>query len=769
MKQDPQDSQTTDTASPQQSDLTPRQLRAAQRGFTWFSLLNMVSWQLLTGNIITLYALRMGAGDLLVGTLYSLIPLGQLLPLVGRMIVRPLGTVRTMGFFWIGRNVAMVPILFAPLFANGPQPEIGIALIVVSVIGFNIARGIAITGNSAIVGAITTDADRGSFLSRQQIVVSLASIATGAAMGAVLQEGTPLILYSLLFLTGIATGMVTARVIFRLPEPPAAERTGGFLQSVVTALRVGNTLRFMLLLAANSFVSTMALPFLIVYVKRAYGQSDSVAMLLTVIGSCGAIVAALMNRFVIDRVGARPLMSVFTAIMAIAIVLVVVAPPLAGPLAVWLYLGAVFFFTTFAANGLASAHGVYYYSLIPPSERLNLGVFNFLVTGIPASLGSLSGGAILQAISAIETLDALGAYRLYYGIIVAAYFGISMLTSVLDRRGAYAVPAVLGILISPREIGALALLHRLRESRTSDAEESLVQRLAAVDLRLAVPDMLRMLKSPRFAVRAETLDTLTGTDLTGELKEALIAEVDDQPFTTAYLAAEIIGRKQVADGVPALRRGLSSDDFFLSGKCMVALARLGDRESRRTIENLFRNTTNPYLLIHGAAALELIGSPRSLPVLMTALHKEPIPPIRDEVILSAAGILDMADTFYTLYREFLVDRRHGLVLLTDFLSERHERHPLPTQTHDALTSMSTLLGDEGYREAATHALDRIPIVVNHFDVTPTLRDALNHPRTGAIEQFRFFLVAAAVVHAWRLRIPSRSLSDASDSSSDSQR
>ncbi|MCY4378066.1 MAG: MFS transporter [Spirochaetaceae bacterium] len=746
------------TGTRDESSLTPRQLRAAQRNFTWFSLLNIVSWQLLTGNIITLYALRMGAGDLLVGTLYSLIPLGQLLPLLGRAIVRRLGTVRTMGLFWIARNVLMAPILFAPLFANGPRPEIGIVLIVVSVVGFNVARGIAITGNSTIVGAITTDADRGSFLSRQQVVVSLGSIATGALMGALLQERTPLILYSLLFATGIATGMATLYVIFRLPEPPAAERTGGFLQSVARALRVGNTRRFMLLLAANSFVSSMALPFLIVYVKRAYGQSDSVAMLLTVIGSCGAIVVALMSGFVIDRVGPKPLMSVFTATMAIAIVLVVVAPPLGGPLAVWLYLGAIFFFTTFAANGMASANGVYYYSLIPPSERLNLGVFNFLITGIPASLGSLSGGAILNALAAIETLDTFSMYRAYYGAIVAAYFGISMLTSVIDRRGAYAVHDVLSILVSPREIGAMALLNRLKESRTAEAEESLVQRLASVDLRLAVPDMLRMLKSPRFAVRAETLDTLTGTELTVDLKEALIAEVDTQAFTTAYLAAEIVGRKQMAEGIPALRRGLSSDDFFLSGKCMVALARLGDRDSRETVENLFRDTTNPYLLVHGAAALELFGIPQSLPILLTPLQKEPIAPVRDEVILSAAGILDMADSFYALYGEFLVDRRQGLALLSDYVSERQEQHPLSDPVLETLTSLPRLVDDgPRFQEAATLALDRIPVVVEHVDVTPVLRMAVRHPTTGASEPFRFFVAATAAVHAWRLRIPARSL------------
>ena len=93
-----------------------------------------------------------------------------------------------MGLFWIARNVLMVPILFAPLFANGPRPEIGIVLIIVSVVGFNVARGIAITGNSAILGAITTDADRGSFLSRQR---SPASAIETAARPSRTCSGTP--------------------------------------------------------------------------------------------------------------------------------------------------------------------------------------------------------------------------------------------------------------------------------------------------------------------------------------------------------------------------------------------------------------------------------------------------------------------------------------------------------------------------------------------------------------------------------------------------
>ena len=52
-----------------QDELSPRQMSAAQKRFYPFSLLNAISFQLLSGNIIALYALRMEAGNFLMGLL----------------------------------------------------------------------------------------------------------------------------------------------------------------------------------------------------------------------------------------------------------------------------------------------------------------------------------------------------------------------------------------------------------------------------------------------------------------------------------------------------------------------------------------------------------------------------------------------------------------------------------------------------------------------------------------------------------------------------
>ena len=739
----------TDTIAAGDGDLTPRQMRAAQRNFTLFSFLNVVSFHLLTGNLIALYALRLGAGDLLVGVLYSFIPLGQLVPLLGRLIVRRLGTVRTMGIFWIARYALMSPILLAPLFANSTAP-VSIWLIAASAVGFNLARGVAITGHNAIVGAITTETERGSFLSRNQLVIHTAGIGAGLAIGLLLQEESPLFLYSLLMAAGIVIGLSSTRLVFRFPEPPAPDRAGGFLASLGRILPRPGVPRFLTLLAVHSFAVSMVMPFLVVYAKRAHGLGDNTAMLLGAVGGAGAIAMALVSAFVIDRVGAKPLISLFTATLAVTTVMLAVAPPLGSVTAVWVYLGVVFFFATFGAAGATSANSVYYFNLTPSADRLNLGILYFLVVGIPASLGSFGGGLVLDLLRSVRGLETLDVYRVYFGALAVAYVGIIMLASRLERLGAYRVHDLLGLFASPRDLRALALLHRLKGSRSSDTEQSLVRRLGDAPSRLAAPDLLRRLDSPRFAVRSEALDSLADMPATDELARALIAEVSGQPFTTAHKAADLIGRKRLTDGVEVLRNSLTSPDVFLVGKAMVALAQLGDQTSRATIEELFRSTENPRLLIHGAAALELFGDPASLDDVLAVLERAPSRYVRDEVILSAAGILEMANSFYPLYQGFLANARHGLAMVTDYVAEHQERARLAPATLNLVTALVAGFPDlPAFRAAAGGALEQIPVVVRDVPLTAILAEALQRPVTGALDHYRFLLAATIAYYAWR--------------------
>ncbi|MBA7620025.1 hypothetical protein ES703_27367 [subsurface metagenome] len=136
--------------------LTPGEMAKARKKLYNFTFFSIISFTLLSGNIITLFSLRMGAGNFLIGLLSSFMYISYLFILIGRSLVKKYGLVKLMGRFWLLRYLSMIPILFAPIFALYNFWLAAYVLIVISVLGFNVARGIATTSYNPILGEITT-------------------------------------------------------------------------------------------------------------------------------------------------------------------------------------------------------------------------------------------------------------------------------------------------------------------------------------------------------------------------------------------------------------------------------------------------------------------------------------------------------------------------------------------------------------------------------------------------------------------------------------
>ena len=112
----------------------------------------------------------MEAGNFLIGLLSSFMYISYLFILIGRSLVKKYGLVKLMGRFWLLRYLSMIPILFTPIFTLYNFWLAAYVLIVISVLGFNVARGIATTSYNPIIGEITTDKERGAFLARLQAI-----------------------------------------------------------------------------------------------------------------------------------------------------------------------------------------------------------------------------------------------------------------------------------------------------------------------------------------------------------------------------------------------------------------------------------------------------------------------------------------------------------------------------------------------------------------------------------------------------------------------
>ncbi len=671
--------------------LSPAGLQRARRSFFVFNGFNSVSFILLSGSFVTLYALSLGASNAMVGLLNAF-TYGSLffLPL-GKRLVRRKPILRVFGIAWIWRFIGMSPTLLAPLLVSRGMYGLGFACILVGVALFNILRGVGLIGNNPVLayladgGAGVTRSDRGAFLVNVSIIGSLAAMATNLVVALVIGTTAPPWAFAAAMGVGIAIGLAGSVVLIRrVPEPVGyrPEKAGSLVRYAREAFREKPFRTFMETLFLLSLVAGMARTFLPVYAKDVFGQGDDAVMAYSLVASIGALGMGLLTRLLVDRLGAKPLYVIFTAVTAASLAPLALAPGPAGflalPVGAALLLGLVNFLSSFGIAGEENVGQTYFFSLVRPERTLDLGVVYFLVFGLGGTIGAGAGGLVLDALGAVG-LGHTAAFRLFFAFLLAILVWILIRMGALVRLGSVSVRESIGVMLSIRDLRAFNLLARLDRSGDPAEEIELIRGIGAGGgasrgaSGAAQAGLLAYLGSPRFDVRLEALLALENMGEVGEdTVAALAAEVDRQPYTTAYLAARILGKGAAGEGdlrplvLETLRRAAAAEDYMLQASAMVALARLGDRQSVAAIEDLLASSRIPRVRISAAYSLELLGSRGSVPVLVSCLRRERDPAfVSDELLLSTAAIVGIMPRFYGLYQSFLEGEAAGLSALGD--------------------------------------------------------------------------------------------------------
>jgi hypothetical protein len=304
----------------------------------------------------------------------------------------------------------------------------------------------------------------------------------------------------------------------------------------------------------------------------------------------------------------------------------------------------------------------------------------------------------------------------------------------------------MSVIFSPRDLRAIGLLNRLGKAKTLSQEKDTIRAMAESGSGLTLEEILAHLKSPRFTIRAEALNALYRLPLDEHAVRALLSEVKNQAFTTAYIAADILGVKEIKQGIKILRKQLHSRDYFLVGKCMVALAKLDDRESIPRIEEIVAETSNSRLIIHGASALEIYRSISSIPLLLTKLEKKTSPFLRDEIILSIAGILSMAEWFYPIYTSFLEKSSVGISLLIDSISRSGIKDSRRKELND-LTFHIPVKERQLFEKTARALLESLPVKENN--ILAVITGALENEQLKALDRL-YFLVGAVIIRLYTI-------------------
>lgn len=645
-------------------------LERYRSSFLVFNVLNGFSFMLLSGNIPALFALDLGATGTYIGLLGSLNFVTFVFMPLGRYAIRHRPIIKVFGWSWMLRYWGMIPALAAPLMARAGMPAGGLILLMVGSLIFNIFRGIGLIGNNPLLGVLAGEHERGAFLSNVQIAGSSSAIVTSAATMFILGIWSGDLLYGALMGIGILSGCIGSAILLGMPEPEGYRPPAGssFIAIVKEAWADPRLRRFFLVFAPLSFSAGTARTFIVTHARVLYNQNAGLVMAYSVAFNLGSVAVGYLSRKLMDRLGSKPLYVVFTAVAALAMIPAVLSPELSPGIRTTTFLAFLNFMVGVGIAGEENAGQTYFFSIVKPEQMVDLAVIYYLVYGIGGALGSAAGGVFLDGLEATGMAPAT-TYRLLYIMTFILTAATAARTLKLSAPGSASVLESLGVLFSMRDLKAIGLLERLQKSGSPADEIRFIRQLGGYGASVAERELLPYLSSPRFEVRIEALLALENLErLSAKALQSITLEIGRNPYTTAYVAARILGKRGWKEGLPALRLALAADDYMLRGAAVTALTALRDEASLPAIETLVETTDNPRLMINAASAIEQFGKPSSVPVLVAVLkRKEPPSYAFDEIVLALAGILGGLRGFYALYSTYAQDPREAMQSLFDTL------------------------------------------------------------------------------------------------------
>jgi HEAT repeat protein len=659
------------------SSLSPWRLGKAREIYNIFTFLNALSYAFLAGNIITLYAMRLNMSSTLIGFLNAMAYWSFFFMPLGSILAKKAPIVKILAATWLIRVLVMISALFAP-FLLETHPGTALALIILGVFLFHLFRGVGTIGNNPVLDYMARGPDQASYITFIQVINSGVAMLASFAIAFLLGKDAPIYMYSIIFLVGIILGVAASSFFARLPEPefePHEGEKSGFFKTARDVFSDPSVLRFLAIFFIVSFVSAMARAFIVVYSREVFLKSDGLVSLYTVFGGLGALTMGLIIKFFVDRVGSKPLYITCTIVSLLSMLPLLVLNPgiIDSPGGSTFFLTLVHFLISFGFLGAEGVAQTYFFALVPGKDILNLGILYYCVFGLAGSLGSFSGGLILDFLSLFKASPFLS-YKILYGALVALMVWALYLERRLKRLGALPFRGALTTMFSFRDLRAINLLGKLKKTSDFDEEEELLEALTEAPSPLAIHELLEKARSPRIIVRIEALEALEAQEELGqEAEKALIGDVSQHPFTTAYLSARILGNHGAAAAIPLLRELINSPDYMLGGESMIALAKLGDEETRPAIEELVLKTENPRLKIMGVCALGIYGSPMSAAPLLQLLRSEnTLPFLEDEVVLALSEILDIQSRFYSFLIKYEENPGLGWTLAKDAAEAAYE-------------------------------------------------------------------------------------------------
>ena len=282
----------------------------------FFATFNALSFQIVLGSPMLLYAKSLGASATVLGLLTGMMPFLVIFQIPAASYVNRVGYKRFVYAGW-GVRVAFIFVLaLVPLGGGFLDATTRLVLILALLFGFNLSRGISSAGWLPWISSLVPAQVRGRYLSREAGVVNVSCFASCVLAALCLGPAPRPWQFTLLFAFSAVAGAVSLAFLKRIPEgtPPGEE---GRSAGAVPWLAMLNFTPFkklllMVLVWAAGYGGMQA--FTVLYLKDAAAMSEGRVLLVNSIFFLGGFCSLWFLGSRLDGLGSKPVLTFSFAI-----------------------------------------------------------------------------------------------------------------------------------------------------------------------------------------------------------------------------------------------------------------------------------------------------------------------------------------------------------------------------------------------------------------------------------------------------------------------
>lgn len=278
-----------------------------------FSTFNALSFQIVLGSPMILYAKSLEASATILGIIAGMMPLLVIFQIPAASHINRIGYRRFVLAGWSTRVMFIFAMALVPLAGAFLNQANCLALLLVLLFGFNLSRGISSCAWLPWITLLVPEELRGRYLARDAAVQNLASFVTFLISAAVLSGATQRWQFAVLFAFSAAMGAVSLMFLKRIPDVPTPVEDKPKSATAVPWLAMAAYPPFKKLLFAVIAWSVAyggITAFTVAFLKERTGMSEGEILLISSVAFLGGVssLGLMAHRF--DRVGSKPVLGV---------------------------------------------------------------------------------------------------------------------------------------------------------------------------------------------------------------------------------------------------------------------------------------------------------------------------------------------------------------------------------------------------------------------------------------------------------------------------